>query len=117
MQVDPPVTSLCATSLDEVRAHIDHLDAQMLALMAQRAGWVRQAAHFKRDVADVPAPQRVAQILAKIRAQAQALGLSPDVAEATWRAMIRAFIEEEAQLVRARSTDTQAQGAANPPAV
>ena len=92
-----------AQSLDEVRARIDQLDAQMLALMAQRAGWVRQAARFKRSVAEVPAPQRVAQVVARVRAQAQALGLSPEVAEATWRAMIGAFIEEEARLVAHRT--------------
>lgn len=103
MTTDLPESPIHATSLDEVRTHIDRLDAQLLALMAQRAAWVHQAARFKRDVTEVPAPQRVAQVLAKVRTQAQGLGLSPDVAEATWRAMIQAFIEEEARLVRNRS--------------
>lgn len=104
MPATTPADSICvATSLDEVRHQIDQLDTQILTLIAQRAGWVHQAARFKRHVAEVPAPQRVAQVLAKIRTQSQALGLSPDVAEATWRAMIQAFIEEESRLVQAGS--------------
>lgn len=82
-------------SLAQVRGEIDRVDAQMLALLAERGGYVRQAARFKRDAAEVPAPQRVEQVIARVTAQARALGADPAVAEATWRAMIAAFIECE----------------------
>ena len=84
----------CA-SLDEVRIGIDQLDRQLLALIAQRGAYVKQAAGFKKTAAEVAAPQRVAQVIAKVKTLAGELGADPAVAEATWRAMITAFIEAE----------------------
>lgn len=83
------------TSLDEVRAEIDRIDGLMLLLLAERGAYVHQAAAFKRNASEVPAPARVAQVLARVRARASELGADPVVAEATWRAMIAAFIESE----------------------
>lgn len=82
-------------SLAAVRAEIDRVDGLMLALLAERGAYVRQAAGFKRDAAEVPAPQRVEAVIARVTGQAQALGADPAVAEATWRAMIAAFIQSE----------------------
>ncbi|WP_211371060.1 chorismate mutase [Dechloromonas hortensis] len=83
------------TSLDEVRSNIDRIDRQLVALIAERGAFVRQAAAFKKTAAEVPAPQRVAQVLAHVRALAGESGADPAVVEATWRAMIGAFIEAE----------------------
>lgn len=82
-------------SLVEVRSHIDRLDGELLALLAQRAAYVRQAARFKRDASEVAAPQRVEQVVARVLQQAGHYGLAPSVVEATWRAMISAFIAVE----------------------
>lgn len=84
----------CA-SLAEVRHHIDRVDRQLVALIAERGAYVRQAAGFKKTADEVPAPQRVAQVLAKVHALALESGAEPDVVDATWRAMIAAFIERE----------------------
>lgn len=84
----------CA-SLLEVRANIDRLDRQMLALLAERAAYVRQAAAFKKNEAEVAAPQRVEQVIARVKAIAAEFGAPPAVAEVTWRAMIAAFINVE----------------------
>lgn len=86
----------CA-SLDEVRSNIDRLDRQLVALIAERGAYVRQAAGFKKTAEEVPAPQRVAQVLAKVDAVARETGAEPAVVEATWRAMIAAFIDSERQ--------------------
>ena len=83
------------TSLNEVRAHIDRIDGQLVALIAERGAYVRQAAAFKTSASEVPAPQRVAQVLAKVDVLAVELGAERAVVEATWRAMIAAFIEVE----------------------
>jgi len=83
------------TSLDEVRQQIDRLDRQMVALIAERGAYVKQAAGFKKSVDEVPAPQRVAQVLAKVTALAGSCGADPTVIETTWRAMIAAFIDAE----------------------
>lgn len=84
----------CA-SLDEVRHHIDYLDRRMVELIAERGAYVKQAATFKKSADEVPAPQRVAQVLARVNALAVESEADPQVVEATWRAMIAAFIEAE----------------------
>ncbi len=82
-------------SLDEVRVEIDQIDREIIALMAERRRFVQQAAHFKTAEADVAAPARVEQVIAKVRGLAEAAQLEAGVAEATYRAMIAAFIEVE----------------------
>ena len=81
--------------LDDVRAEIDRLDRQIVALLAERAGYVRQAARFKPAREDVPAPQRVEAVIGKVRALAAEAGLDPALVERVYRAMIAAFIEAE----------------------
>ena len=82
-------------SLDQVREKIDGLDRQIVSLIAERGAYVSQAARFKKDSDAVRAPQRVEQVIAKVRALADALDANPDVTEAVYRAMIAAFIEQE----------------------
>lgn len=92
-----------AQSLDEVRANIDCLDRKIIRLVAERGGFVQQAARFKTSHADVEAPKRVEQVIAKVRGLANEAGLEPQVAEAAYRAMISAFIEVERQAFQSRS--------------
>lgn len=84
-----------SASLAEVRDNIDRLDRQLVALIAERGAYVRQAAGFKKTAEEVPARQRVAQVMAKVDALAVELGADPAVVDATWRAMIAAFIDAE----------------------
>ena len=91
-------------SLADVRSRIDDLDNQLVELLARRQELVEAAAGFKRDENAVRAPDRVAQVVAAVRAKATAAGLDAGVAEAVWRAMISAFIELELDRHRA-STD------------
>jgi isochorismate pyruvate lyase len=83
------------TSLEQVRTHIDRLDRQIVALLAERGGYVKQAAQFKKTTDDVKAPQRVEQVIAKVRALSEELGANPAVTEPVYRAMITAFIDAE----------------------
>lgn len=89
------------TSLAEVRARIDALDGELVRILADREALVRRAAAFKTDEQAVRAPDRVEQVVRSARERAAGAGLSPDVAEAVWRAMIAAFIDLE--LVEHRS--------------
>lgn len=84
----------CA-SLPEVRTQIDRIDQQLLALLGERGAYVRQAARFKRDRAEVAAPQRVEEIISRLCLRAPEFGAEAVVVEATWRAMIAAFIAQE----------------------
>jgi len=87
----------CA-SLDEVRRQIDRIDADLVRLIALRGTYVRRAAALKRSPAEVPDPARVARVLDRVRALAVDAGAEPAVVEATWRAMVGAFIDAEQRL-------------------
>ncbi len=83
------------TSLAQVRAEIDRLDEQIVRLLAERGGYVLAAARFNHSADEVPAPQRVEQVIAHVRALALQHGALPEVVERSYRAMIAAFIEAE----------------------
>lgn len=83
------------SSIEQVRVNIDRIDRQMVALLAERGAYVKQAAAFKSTQADVRAPQRVEQVIGKVVALAQAVGANPTVTEQVYRAMIAGFIDAE----------------------
>ncbi|MFB9904109.1 chorismate mutase [Allokutzneria oryzae] len=83
------------SSLADVRTRIDALDADLVRLLAERQALVRAAAAFKADEQAVRAPDRVERVIAAVRGRAVEAGLSPEVAESVWRAMIAAFVELE----------------------
>src|SRR5271168_325698 len=83
----------CCETLAEVRENIDRIDRQILALMAERGKYVAEAGRFKPNPAAVSDPARVEAIIAKVRTIAGEDGLSPEVAERTYRAMIAAFTD------------------------
>ena len=82
-------------SIEEVRSNIDRIDRQIVTLLAERGGYVKQAARFKKTTDDVKAPQRVEQVIARINALSQELGANASVVEQVYRAMISGFINAE----------------------
>ncbi len=88
-------TPIICNSIEEVRANIDAIDQKLVSLIAERGRFVMQAARFKKTTDDVKAPQRVEQVIAKVRALANELGANPDVVDAVYRSMIAAFIQAE----------------------
>lgn len=82
-------------SIEQVRSNIDRIDQQIVALLAERGAYVKQAATFKTSTADVRAPQRVEQVIGKVVALAHSLGANPTVTEQVYRAMISGFIDSE----------------------
>ncbi|NEM06451.1 GNAT family N-acetyltransferase [Geodermatophilus normandii] len=81
--------------LAAVRAAIDRLDDDVVALLARREELVRAAGRLKADGAAVRAPGRVEQVVARARERATAHGASPEVVERVYRAMIAAFVDLE----------------------
>jgi isochorismate pyruvate lyase len=84
-----------APALAEIRTAIDTLDAEIVRLLARREALVRRAAPLKADVQAVRAPDRVAEVVAKVRGLAGEAGGDPDVVERIYRGIIQAFIEME----------------------
>ena len=87
--------AVTCTTLEEVRSNIDRLDQQIVSLLAERGHYVSQAARFKKDTDGVKAPQRVEQVISKVRDLSHTVGANPDVTEQVYRAMIAAFIQQE----------------------
>lgn len=83
------------TSIEEVRANIDRIDHQIVALIAERGSYVKQAARFKKTTEDVKATHRVEQVIAKVTALSNELGANSSVTEQVYRAMISGFINAE----------------------
>lgn len=95
---DPAYKEL-AGNLGELRAAIDAIDEQCMALLAQRAMLVKDAARFKADHFQVSAPQRQAEVYRKVREAAMRHNPGfegfEDVIEQTWRTMVARFIAQE----------------------
>jgi isochorismate pyruvate lyase len=85
----------CCETLAEVRTNIDRIDRVIVRLLADRQSFVHEAGRFKANPDAVDDPVRVAQIIEKLRGIAEQDHVSPDVVEATFRAMIAAFTVEE----------------------
>jgi isochorismate pyruvate lyase len=90
-------------SMDEVRAAIDALDAQLMPLIAARAHCIAEAARIKNDPAAALVPWRVDQVAAHARDLAAQYGMNPDLAEKLWRSMMVEFIAHERALMERAS--------------
>ena len=84
----------CA-NLDEIRAGMDAIDREIVALISQRVAYVRAAAKFKTSTANVAAPERVAAVLKTRREWAEAVGLNGDVIEGLYRGLVTYCVSEE----------------------
>lgn len=84
----------CA-NLDEIREGMDAVDRQIIALIARRVDYVRNAAKFKSSSANVAAPERVAAVLKTRRDWAEAAGLSGEVIEGLYRGLVAYSVSEE----------------------
>jgi isochorismate pyruvate lyase len=86
---------LIAIPLKKSARTYDSIDRQIVTLLAERGGYVKQAARFKKTTDDVKAPQRVEQVITKVTALSQELGANSTVIEQVYRAMISGFINAE----------------------
>lgn len=86
-------------SLEDVRYNIDLIDKVIIQMLSERSFFVNQASYFKKNEQEVEAPQRVEDIIRKVRHMATSKKLNPDIAEKVYRAMIGAFIEQEKKAV------------------
>ena len=82
-------------SLADVRRHIDSYDDRIAALISKRHHFVMQAAKFKSSVAAVVVPERIEQIIARVRDIAAKYGVNPDVLEKTYRGLLSGTVADE----------------------
>jgi isochorismate pyruvate lyase len=82
-------------SLEEARGEIDKLDEEIVGLIAQRNAYIKQIAHFKTSVDEIKSDERIQYIISKVRQQAIALDLSPNLINDLYIRMIDAMVESE----------------------
>jgi isochorismate pyruvate lyase len=85
-----------SAALSDLRREIDVLDGELVALLAKRQRCVERVIEIKR-AQKLPArvPERIEEVLARVRGLAEAQKLEPDLAVALWREMIEQFIAYE----------------------
>ena len=98
-------------SMSDVRAAIDELDDQLIALLARRVRYVERAARLKPRLG-IPAnaPDRVRQVMERIDAVASANGLPTDLAQLLWRQLIDWAIARETALMARRQGEETVHG-------
>lgn len=84
-------------TLTALREQIDGIDARIVELLAARMAVVDEVVAVKR-AEGLPAliPERVEEVTGKVRQHAAAHGVSPELAETVWRAMMKWVIAYEA---------------------
>ena len=82
-------------SMEEVRAGVDALDLELVALLARRFTYMDAAARIKPGRESVRDEARKAQVIANASAAAAAAGLPPGLAETLWEALVEASIAHE----------------------
>ncbi|MGE3873613.1 MAG: chorismate mutase [Parvibaculaceae bacterium] len=89
-------TRKASAALVDLRRQIDAIDSELVALIARRQRCVEQVIEIKR-AEKLPAriPERIEEVLARVRALAEAEKLEPDLAVALWREMMERFIAYE----------------------
>lgn len=83
------------SSIEDVRNRIDQIDSELVKIIAQRGDCVKATAAFKTDHLAVRAPDRVQQVIDKVRKQAFEAGFPEVIIEKVYRTMIDAFIDYE----------------------
>jgi isochorismate pyruvate lyase len=82
-------------NMADIRAEIDQLDRQVVALLGQRFAYVKSASKFKTSETSVKSPERFNTMLGQRRVWAEEEGLNPDVIEKMYRDLVNHFIDEE----------------------
>ncbi len=84
----------CTTML-QVRAGVDAIDRDLVALLARRFAYMDAAARIKSERGAVRDEARKAQVIANASAAATAVGLPAGLAETLWETLIETSISHE----------------------
>ncbi len=84
-----------ATTMQEVRSGVDAIDAELVALLAERMRFMDAAARIKPRREEVRDETRKAEVIARVKALAAERGLATDLVEALWERLVEASIAHE----------------------
>ena len=83
------------TTMAEVRAGVDQVDRELVALLARRFAYMDAAARIKPTRDAVRDEARKAQVIANVRTHARAAGLPEDALAALWDQLVETSIAYE----------------------
>lgn len=84
------------SAMPDLRQRIDALDARLVALLAERAALIDEAARIKaREALPARIDSRVEEVAANVRRLAEAHQIDPAMIETLWRLMMEHFIAQE----------------------
>ncbi|MEL0156862.1 chorismate mutase [Sphingopyxis sp.] len=84
----------CETMAD-VRAGVDQVDRELVALLVRRFGYMDAAARIKTERSAVRDEPRKAQVLDNVAREAERAGLDPQRIRAVWNELIEQSIAHE----------------------
>ena len=84
----------CQT-MSDVRAGVDQIDRELVALLARRFGFMDAAARIKANRGAVRDESRKQQVIDNVRREARAAGIPETVIAAVWDALIEGSIAYE----------------------
>lgn len=88
----------CA-DITDVRNEIDYIDSQIVKLLSERFGYVREVVKYKeKTAAGIEANDRRRAVIETRRQWAEEVGINPDVIENIYNTLIEYFIEEETKI-------------------
>ncbi len=90
------------TTMAEVRAGVDAVDRDLVALLGTRFGFMRAAARIKPDRGAVRDEARKATVIANASAAATAAGVPDGLATELWEMLVEASITYEFRVFDAR---------------
>lgn len=93
----------CST-MTEVRAGVDALDRELVAMLRRRFDYMDAAARIKPERAAVRDERRKAEVIANARAAAEAAGLPGEAIAQLWDGLVEASIAYELERFDARVT-------------
>jgi isochorismate pyruvate lyase len=82
----------------EIRLQIDLLDEKIVELLGKRRFFVGEAAKYKKNKAEVSAPDRVEEVIDKVKKIAEKHGIETSIVEQVYRTMINCFIQKEGEI-------------------
>lgn len=87
---------------EDIRREIDRLDRELVDKLVERFGYIRRMSEIKESPEEARIDWRVADVLAKVEALANAQGLDPGLARDLWSRLIDWNIEWERRAIAAR---------------
>lgn len=91
----PILPGPACTTMAEVRAGVDQVDREIVALLARRFAYMDAAARIKPERGQVRDEARKAEVIANARAEAATRGLPDDVIAALWDQLVESSIAYE----------------------